>query len=273
MEDNKNNVETQEQENRPAVAENTEMPEKEEKKDLTLQIEKLKSKLEVTKAQGKSTKSTLICVGVVLLAIIALFVQHRILAPKTADEPQQGTVVVVDIEALHETISPASKLVSYEYAYANATTYEDSKKLFGKFKVPFTTDKVVFVYEGKIHAGVELSKVDFEVNDATKTVKVILPGMQIVSHELLEDKFRIYDVKNSIFNSTNIKEYADMIAELKKEEEEKLIENADFWDGARQNTEYVLTTLLKGSDVIADYSLRFEWEKAQPAATQQTEAE
>ena len=60
---------------------------------------------------------------------------------------------------------------------------------------------------------------DFAVED--KAVTVTLPKPDILYHELDEKSFQSYDIKNSVFTSTDIGGYADMISALKERQEQK----------------------------------------------------
>ena len=146
----------------------------------------------------------------------------------------------------------------YKYYYSDVDTYEKSQKVW-KIKVPFTTDKCVFSYSGKIGAGIDLDNADFTVDSAGKAVTVTLPKPDILYHELDEKSFQSYNIKNSVFTSTDISGYAEMIDALKMRQEQKLTDNADFWQNVKTNTEAVLRSVMTASAQLDDYAIEFRW--------------
>lgn len=168
--------------------------------------------------------------------------------------------VSVDALTLAKLVEPASELVSYKYYYTAAGVYEDSKKFFGSsVKVPFTTDKAIYMVDGIISAGIDISEVKFDVNDDNKTIEVSLPSPKILSHEVDSNSFQYYDVKNSALNSSNLGDYAGMETALKEEQERKLTENAEFWDKTRANVQTTISSLINASGKIDDYRVNYSW--------------
>lgn len=168
----------------------------------------------------------------------------------------------VDAATIREVIAPASKLISYQYFYTDADEYEKSSHFFGTdVKVPFTTDRTIFTYSGTISAGVDLSKMKVETDDVKKLISVELPAPEVLAHELDLRSFRSYDVRNSIFTTVDLTEYAGMQAALKDKQEAKLSVNEEFWKNLKENTKTVLNGLLTASGAAGDYTVLYYWAK------------
>ena len=215
---------------------------------------------------------------VALLAVIFVLGQHIVLTNRAAKEAEAAyqqalaesgaqTQVVevepsfkVDATTLREVIAPASKLVAYEYFYTDADQYEKSQPLFGtNVKVPFTTNQTVFTYSGTIGAGIELSKVLFDVDNDKKTIVVYLPEPTILSHELDMESLKVYDVKRSVFTRVDLEDYASMQKALMDKQEQKLLLNEAFWKNLKNNTQVLIANLITASGKIDDYTITWQW--------------
>ena len=183
---------------------------------------------------------------------------RRILEPA---EPGETTTVQISptttltVAKISETLNKASDLVSSKYQYTNADIYEKDKKVFD-LKVPFTTDKSVYTYSGTVLAGINLSEVKIDINDSDKKIKLTLPKVKIISHEIDEKSFQIFDVKNSVFTSTSLQEYADLRDTMKTKEEESLTERG-FLNEAADHAKATIRELLEASGLTEGYSIEF----------------
>lgn len=161
------------------------------------------------------------------------------------------------ISNVEETLKPASDLISTKYYYTDANTYENYKELFGK-RVPFTTDKIVFVYDGVINVGIDLSEVNYEINNENKVIVIELPEIKVLSNEIDEESFEFPYVSESVFNKTQMSDYTELIGKLKAEKEEELLENTRFMDGAMKNTQDVLEQFLTVAETTKEYVVIFK---------------
>lgn len=162
----------------------------------------------------------------------------------------------LSIGTVEEVISPASELITAKYYYTDADTYENYKELFGK-KVPFTTDKVVFTYDGMISVGIELTDVEYQIDNENQKITIKLPELTVKANEIDEDSFEFPYVSDSIFNTTEMGDYVDLIGTLEKEKEKDLLANTEFMDGALENTKTVLKSFLTTADATKDYEVVF----------------
>lgn len=222
-------------------------------------VTKTAKKNKVTLALGAVAIIALIVVGILISQLFStknkmkdLIVPPDDPDPIVIDDPE----VIVTAATLREVVAPAAELTAYKYYYTDVDTYEKSQKIW-KFKVPFTTDKSVFSYSGEIGAGIDLDDAEFTVED--KSITVTLPKPDVLYHELDEKSFQSYDIKNSVFTSTDISEYADMIAALKARQEQKLNDNAEFWKSVKANTETVLRGVMTASGQLDEYTVSFAW--------------
>lgn len=163
----------------------------------------------------------------------------------------------IDVKTIEEVLQPAGDLITQRYYYTDVDTFENYKELLGA-KLPLTTDKVVFTYKGVISAGIVLSKVDFEVDNEAKKITVTLPTVFIVSHEIDEDSFTAYEIKNSIFTETKIQEYSSLMGSLKHKKEGQLLKDEEFLNRAVKEAKNVITSFLKAASVTSDYTIEYK---------------
>ena len=175
----------------------------------------------------------------------------------TADETIVKDNYMLTISTVEKIIKPASDLITSKYNYKDADTYENYKQLFGK-KIPFTTDKVVFTYKGTVSAGIDLSEVKYDIDNKKKTISIALPEIGIKSNEIDNSSFEYPFESDSVFNTTGMSDFTELLATLKKKKEEKVKSDTEFMDTARQRTENVLEDFLTASDATKEYTVIFE---------------
>lgn len=163
----------------------------------------------------------------------------------------------ISISSVEAVLKPTSDLIATKYFYKDADTYEDYKEVFGK-KIPFTTDTVVFTYEGVISVGIDLSEVDYDIDNKDKTITIELPSIKVLSNEIDHSSFEYPYVSDSVFNKTEMQDYTNLIDELKKDKEEEIIANEAFMKEAEKNVMDVLKNFLTVSEVTKDYKVVFE---------------
>ena len=174
----------------------------------------------------------------------------------TISNTVSGENYMLTIGNVEEVLKPASDLISTKYYYTDADTYENYKELFGK-RVPFTTDKVVFIYDGIISVGVDLSEVQYDINNDSKMIVITLPEIKILSNEIDADSFEFPYMSDSIFNSTRMDDYTKLIGKLKAEKAEELMNNQAFINEAVRNTQTVLKQFLTVSEATKRYTVIF----------------
>lgn len=160
-------------------------------------------------------------------------------------------------DTIRESFQDLGELVAIEYIYTNADQYKNQNQVT-VFKwavdVPFTAKSFLLAYDGRIRAGVDLSKVQVNVNETGGTVTVTLPPAEIVSHEIFEDGFRVFDEKDGIFNKITLENYADFISS-QKEAMEQRAENLGLLTSADKNAQTVIKSLLSSLPGMEEYRL------------------
>ena len=157
-----------------------------------------------------------ICLGILLCVLVgaAGFLSGRYTAANSETTPELSAVVV------ESRLTEIRELATMTYSYTNMAQFENSNDFYG-VKVPFTTKKFILTYDGTIKAGVDLSRAQVEASGGE--VHIVLPEVQILSHEIDGNSVEIFDEKTSIFNPFTVEDFTAFQAEQKTVMEEKAV--------------------------------------------------
>lgn len=169
----------------------------------------------------------------------------------------KGEGSVVTISYLQEMVQDASDLVSTRYFYKDADTWTNTKKWFGGKDIPLTKNENVYTYTGTISLGIDVSKIGFAVNNTAKEIEADLPDIKVIANEIDADSFEFIQTKSSIFNQLKMEDITNLISELKKAKEEKVMENKDLLDDAKDRAESIVRELIRKSDLASEYTIVF----------------
>ena len=141
--------------------------------------------------------------------------------------------------------------------YTNVQVISGSRELFG-IEIPLTTKKYIFGYDGVIKAGIDFADVSVSVNELSHTITVNMPEIRILSNEIDENSFEIFDETKNIFNTLKVSEINTSLIALKAESEEKAIANG-LIDNAKRNAELLISGFLAGTYDLSVYTVEFVW--------------
>lgn len=156
--------------------------------------------------------------------------------------------------ALKEQLVSAQELTTTKYLYTNLGSYE-SQRDFQGIKLPFTRKKFLVRYNGTIAAGINLDDLKVEVKG--QVIRLTLPSAQILSHELDEDSFEIYNEEASIFNPFSIHDFQDFQRKLKQAKEEEAVRQGLLIRAQEKTTTVLRQLLMINPDISGHYSVEF----------------
>lgn len=168
--------------------------------------------------------------------------------------------VQISGETIRISMANIGKLCTAEYNYTHIEKVDSSKEIKG-YTIPFTTSMFIYSYDGIIMAGIDFTKIQIDKNDEEKVITVTLPNVEIISSDVDQDSFTLYDEKNNIFNPISVTDVADSFADLKNSEEEKAIEKGLF-DRARESAVTLVENFMRGSYDVEDYEIEVVFEGA-----------
>ena len=199
----------------------------------------------------------------VLLVIIAglLVVIGLLLGGKKASKTEISTHTVV------KEILPVGEYASLVYRYTSVVKNVSAKDLNG-WEIPFTTKKYIFTYTGAIKLGVDGTQIQVE-KEAGPVIRIILPPIKILSHEIIDNSVEVFEQSQTIFNEIKIAEAFKVTTDRKREMEEKVMASSVIKE-AQDSMEQQLGALIKGLPAIQNrYEILFVWQDTKPQAADQ----
>lgn len=141
--------------------------------------------------------------------------------------------------------------------YTNVQVISGSREIFG-IEIPLTEKKYIFGYDGVIKAGIDFADVIVSVDEITHTITVSMPEIRILSNEIDENSFEIFDENKNIFNTLKVSDINTSLIALKEESEEKAVANG-LLDNAVRNAETLVRGFLTGTYDLSVYNVVFNW--------------
>lgn len=132
---------------------------------------------------------------------------------------------------------------------------DDNVELWG-WKVPLTTSKYIFSYDGIVKAGLDFSKLNYKVNELTKEIVIYLPEIEILSIELQEDSLVIYDESHNIFTPLGLNDIQDARLAMIDEIRSRALDNG-LLEQATINAQTLIVGFLSGQYDLSEYHVDF----------------
>lgn len=110
-------------------------------------------------------------------------------------------------------------------AYVTSVHVTDSARdLFG-IQIPFTESKLIYSYDITIKAGLDFTQIDYNIDEKTKTISVVMPAVKILSNTPDPDSFKVYHEKESLFKNIGLNDSNDALKEMMVKAEQDAINN------------------------------------------------
>ena len=207
---------------------------------------------------------------IALVVVIALIVAFLLYKQNKIDQTQKGNLTVqVETESMeHQLIVEEEKisgenvsseikdlgeLITADYYYTHAETYDSSKQIWG-ITLPMTSTGFVYMVDGDIKAGIDFTAVKVQLDHDAKKVSIQIPKAKVLASEIDHESFRIVSQKNSIFNDLEASDVNDTFDDVKKSEEARAIETG-LLTRAEDNAKRILDSFVKNSFGLQDYTI------------------
>jgi len=129
-------------------------------------------------------------------------------------------------------------------AYCTTVNTEEAAQNIWGIEIPFTQSKYIYSYDSIIKAGFDFSQITWSVNEEKQIIRVTLPPVRILSHEIDLDSFKLYHEHNAA------------LTQMKKTAEQSAINNGLFED-AIQNAKTLLYGFFSQQYDLSQYQLEF----------------
>jgi hypothetical protein len=141
---------------------------------------------------------------------------------------------VITSANINEQLNSVQELATKEYIYTNASRREANKTWLWGWDMPFSDTNLLVTYDGTIKAGINLSKIKPAVDEEKRTITILLPKSEILSHDLPTETIKVLEVKNNLFNEITFDNYNEFIAAEKKVMEQKAIDRGLLTDATNE---------------------------------------
>ncbi|MFD1162930.1 MULTISPECIES: DUF4230 domain-containing protein [Hwangdonia] len=158
----------------------------------------------------------------VIITLVVLFTF------KYCDKKKEDKIVLHESSALiQKQIKNVGKLIVTEGHFSEVFNYKNSKEIFGEY---FTSDKkALVVVNAEVTIAYDLSKIEFKIDEATKTLQIIsIPKEEVKINPDLE----YYDMQSDFLNPFEAKDY-NAIKNTVKASLTKKIEASDLKANAK----------------------------------------
>jgi hypothetical protein len=164
----------------------------------------------------------------------------------------------INITSTVKEILPISEYASLVYQYSDVVTHSDVNKLFN-INIPFTEKKAIYTVEGTIKLG--FNGKNIKIGNSYNKIIVYMPKIEILSHEIYPETFKLYDERSGIFNRYGLKDANAIQITQKNEQVAKVYKNPGLFTQARESAQEQFNALLGNIPDIKDkYKIVFEWE-------------
>ncbi len=151
-------------------------------------------------------------------------------------------------------------LVTQESNMTIVNNYKADKKVkvFSiEFSQPFSNVQQIYSYDVQICAGIDFTKVEYEIDEEKQTIKVTLPEVVTISKALDNDSFQLYYEKESAFKKVTITEFNDQQGTLVDQAEETAIAKG-LYDNALTNAKLIVKNIIYQFSAYSDYTVTFK---------------
>ena len=172
----------------------------------------------------------------VLITLAVVFVVRS-----CSEDKVERSILQENSMLIQKQIDNVSKLIVTEGHFAEVYNYKDSKLVFGPFVS--ADKKALVVVNADVTVAYDLSKIEFEVEEATKTLRIkSIPEPEIK----INPDFEYYDVKSDYLNMFDASDYNKIkknvnASLMKKVQQSSLIKNAENRLISELHKFYILT--------------------------------
>ena len=190
--------------------------------------------------------------NLLLVSLVVILISITIIAAmliQTRKNQVESRTVAFGLKDMGELVTQAGY-------FTNVQSSTSTRQLFG-MDIPFTTSKYIYSYDGVVKAGLDFAGIEVQVDDANRTVTVLLPEIEILDVNIDNDSLKIYDESQSIFTPLHISDVNEAQIELKEQVRQTAIDNG-ILEEAEKNARTIISGFLSGTMDLKNYTIQFE---------------
>ena len=139
--------------------------------------------------------------------------------------------------------------------FTSVQTINKSRNIFG-IEIPGTQSNYIYSFDGTIKAGIDFQDIQLEVDDTRHVIKVTFPEFKILSTEIKDDSFILYNDGANPFTSLKVEDVQKGNAALKESARQTAIDNGILVN-ARTNAEVLVKGFLASMYDLTVYTVEF----------------
>ena len=139
--------------------------------------------------------------------------------------------------------------------FTSVQTINKSRNIFG-IEIPGTQSNYIYSFDGTIKAGIDFQDIQLEVDDIHHVIKVTFPEFKILSTEIKDDSFILYNDGANPFTSLKVEDVQKGNAALKENARQTAIDNG-ILNNARTNAEVLVKGFLASMYDLTVYTVEF----------------
>lgn len=194
------------------------------------------------KRHSYKPRNVIIFAAVIVLIIVALGV---FTLQKSAGISKTTTLSLKNI----------GELATQAGYFTTVQTITKSRDILG-LEIPGTKSNYVYSYDGIIKAGIDFNLVDSEVDETNKIITIKFPEFKIISTEIKDDSFVLYNDGANLFTSLKLQDVDKSNSELKEAARKAAIDNG-ILEAARANAEILIRGFLASMYDLSVYKVEF----------------
>ncbi len=140
--------------------------------------------------------------------------------------------------------------------FTSVQTIQSNRELFG-IEIPGSRSNYIFSYDGVIKAGLNFSDIDISADDLQRKIRIRLPEIKILSIEIDENSFKLYNQAESILTPLRTDEVNQALSKLKSKVRETAEANG-IMENARENAKVLIRGFLAGYYDLTLYRVVFD---------------
>ena len=139
-------------------------------------------------------------------------------------------------------------------AYCTQVGVIDSRQNLWGMSIPFSQSKYIYTYDYVIKAGFDFTSISWVEKDSV--IEVSMPEPIVISNQRLNDSFKVFHEKESVFNQIDLSEQNAADIDMDTQVLESAIANGLF-DQAKENAESILKVFFANGYDPNTYSIKF----------------
>lgn len=171
----------------------------------------------------------------------------------------QNSKTEISSTTLKNSLVSASELTVTKFNYAKVGKFTNSLELNG-WTIPFTQKDFLLTYQGVVSLGVLMDQADVQVDETARTIAIQVPGISVLSNQIIEDSIEVYNENTNLFNPIQVSDYLEF-AKSQKATALQEVRKHHILNEAKEDAADAITALLNMiPEIHQNYTIEVSFE-------------